>query len=55
MKSRRDWGQLDMSFNGEIIIYQAEDGATKIDVTIENELKKESSVQFLHIAHCKFR
>jgi hypothetical protein len=38
-KSAKDWGQLGMSFdnNSEILIYQTEDGQTKIDVRMENE------------------
>lgn len=39
MRSGRDWGRLDMSFenNTEILIYQTEDGQTKVDVRIEDE------------------
>lgn len=39
MKSGNDWGLSDMSFenNTEILIYQTEDGQTKVDVRIEDE------------------
>jgi hypothetical protein len=38
MKSAKDWGRLGMrSSNSEIIIYQTEDGITKIDVRMEDE------------------
>ena len=39
MKSGKDWGQLVMSFekNTEILIYQTEDGQTKVDVRVEDE------------------
>lgn len=38
-KSAKDWGQSGMSFdnNSEILMYQTEDGKTKIDVRMENE------------------
>lgn len=38
MKSEKDWVRLAMTFdNSEIIIYQTEDGHTKIDVRMEDE------------------
>lgn len=39
MRSGKDWGRLDLSFNhdSEILMYQIEDGQTKIDVRMEDE------------------
>jgi hypothetical protein len=39
MRSGKDWGRLGLSFNhdSEILMYQTEDGQTKIDVRMEDE------------------